>query len=493
MFKLFMCIFIFHYSSQSGFQKDLNVNIPFPPILNIRDGIPTGHLRPLGWQSRAEAPVAEEPVVIEPETFWNKYIEKSRPVVLRGLVLGSEASEQWTDSYLDKKYGHLDIKLAERKQNFKSYKEKTQFKLSNFLKGYRIEDWYLNGIMPEEMQREAPISRMLNCGPFTTFCSLKDKNYEIIIEKLVKNFNKTWNMDIPKIAQLVEPYLWLSAGETSSLIHSHPEHNLHCVLDGRKDFILIPSEQFSSQKNPSKHDKKKASWRKELDLFESYNGSNEWYSKIDVDKINAYKYKILNSMKWYYSSIRSGDCIYTPANYLHQVRSHGRSLSSSIYFKTFKLPSKLEEIFGEIKSHLFNSCSKNAPLFESMASVQSHFLWTYTHSERHLKQKDFNENDAKYYLHYLVKNHSLLYENFENFYEEITGELKNRLSELKPLIRQALSLTARDIWNELADENILSLDQIYDLSDSKLEKLTKILGLAANFHDLDYFLVNDEL
>nr|QDG00791.1 jmjC domain-containing protein 5 [Brachionus koreanus] len=493
MLQLFIYILFFSYTSQSSFQKDLNVNIPFPPILDKRDGIPTGHLRPLGWQSRAEAPVVEEPVIIESETFWNKYVEINKPVIFRGLVLGSEATEQWTDTYLERYYGHLDIKLAERKQNFINFKEKIQMKLSDFLKGYRTEDWYLNGIMPEQMLVEAPIPRLLSCGPYTTYYTQKDNSYQIIKDKLEKKFNINWNRDIPKIAQLVEPYIWLSAGETSSLLHSHPEHNLHCVLDGRKDFILIPSEQFLSQKNSLKHEKKNTDWRVKLDLFESYDGSNEWYSKIDVDKINAYKYKYLNSMKWYYSSVRTGDCIYIPANFLHQVRSHGRSLSSSIYFKTLKLPSQLADIFNDLKSHLFNGCSHDAPLFEPMASIKSNFLWTYTHSERHLKQKIFNANDARSYLHYLIKNESLLFENFENFYYEITSEIKEKLSELKPLIREAFNLTAKEIWDELTHEKSLNLEQIYDLDDSKLDRLTKILGLSANFHDSDYFLVNDEL
>ena len=33
--------------------------------------------------------------------------------------------------------------------------------------------------------------------------------------------------------------LWMSSGGTTSVIHSHADHNIHCLLDGRKDFILI--------------------------------------------------------------------------------------------------------------------------------------------------------------------------------------------------------------------------------------------------------------
>ena len=42
--------------------------------------------------------------------------------------------------------------------------------------------------------------------------------------------------------RLVEAELWMSSGGTSSSLHSHNDHNIHCVLDGRKDFILIESK-----------------------------------------------------------------------------------------------------------------------------------------------------------------------------------------------------------------------------------------------------------
>ena len=42
--------------------------------------------------------------------------------------------------------------------------------------------------------------------------------------------------------RLVEAELWMSSGGTSSLLHSHHDHNIHCVVDGRKDFVLIESK-----------------------------------------------------------------------------------------------------------------------------------------------------------------------------------------------------------------------------------------------------------
>lgn len=34
----------------------------------------------------------------------------------------------------------------------------------------------------------------------------------------------------------------MSSGGTASSLHSHAHHQLHCILHGRKDFILIDSQ-----------------------------------------------------------------------------------------------------------------------------------------------------------------------------------------------------------------------------------------------------------
>ena len=36
--------------------------------------------------------------------------------------------------------------------------------------------------------------------------------------------------------------LWMSSGGTASLLHTHADHSLHCVLAGRKDFILVHAQ-----------------------------------------------------------------------------------------------------------------------------------------------------------------------------------------------------------------------------------------------------------
>lgn len=68
-------------------------------------------MRPLGWQNRAEASVKEDQVSLSADKFWDDYVNKSEPLVIRGLVMGSEAIDKWSDIYLNRAYGYLDIKV----------------------------------------------------------------------------------------------------------------------------------------------------------------------------------------------------------------------------------------------------------------------------------------------------------------------------------------------------------------------------------------------
>lgn len=399
---------------------------------------------------------------------------KRKPIVLRGLVFGADAIDKWSDSYLNREYGHLDMKITERKQRYdRTEEKKVQMKLKDFLKSYRSDDFYLKTIVPEEMMKEIPMPQLVNCGVYSQSIT---NNYDTK-NKLLRNDENKSKFVLPKLAQLVEPYLWISAGETSSLIHSHPEHNLHCVLDGRKDFILIATDQFTDK------------WRQKLDFYETFTHSAEWYAKIDVDKVNVFKYKLLSGIIWQYTTLKAGDCVFIPSDYIHQIRSHGRSISNSIYFTDLKHNLEVD-FLSQVKTKLFAQCPLDAPLFEPANMFSDHFIWKYTHSERHLIRKDYDENETKHLLLYLIhSNEKLLYfERFDHFFTEITHELKENIQFFQVKAQELLQLNSTDLWQDFfvdsTVEQTLQRINIYNLKQiPNLHRFMQILKLSANFHD----------
>ena len=266
---IFKLVFV-SVQHEVNFPKDLDVNVQFPPASQGQKGTVIGHLRPLGWQNPSSGQVDEESVIIKPEEFWDQYITPKKTVVIRGLLSASHITDLWTDSYLKREYGNLEIKVTKKKNCNDMDNHKVIFK--DFLEKYRHDDLFLKVIMPAVMQKDASIPNILNCGPFTNlYRSSSSMN------------NRT------KLAQLTEPFIWMSVGETSSLIQSYPEHELHCVHEGRKDFILIPTEQFETTKT----------WQKDLGLKETFVNSGEWFSNINVDMVAYFiikKTSIINKL-----------------------------------------------------------------------------------------------------------------------------------------------------------------------------------------------------
>lgn len=224
-----------------------------------------------------------------------------------------------------------------------------------------------------------------------------------------------------------------------------------------------------------------------------------------MDKVNVYKYRLLTDMKWYWSSLRAGDCIFIPSGWLHQIRSYGRGISTSIYFNLLQLEASNKDKLGAIKTEQFGLCDSHAPLFSSIESVAPHFLWTYSHSERHLNRKSFTQpSHAKIYLLYLIRlDKQLPYERFAHFYDQITFEMKQQqVDTYMPVIRDLVALNSSHIWEDFyidqegdIDRSHLTTTQIDKLALKHVDRFMKILSLAANFHEFgnEYKIGRDEL
>jgi hypothetical protein len=56
-----------------------------------------------GWQKNADGPVPEDIATPDPKAFYDKYVVSTSPVVLRGAVTDSPATQQWAKDDILKK------------------------------------------------------------------------------------------------------------------------------------------------------------------------------------------------------------------------------------------------------------------------------------------------------------------------------------------------------------------------------------------------------
>ena len=115
------------------------------------------------------------------------------------------------------------------------------------------------------------------------------------------------------------PLLWLAGRQTQSVVHRDAEDNYHCIVNGRKSFLLWSPE--------SGVDEKEFGW-----------GTGEGYgefAQIDVDEVDLKKFPGWATLPAWQGHLMPGDCIFIPEGWFHYVESaDSRTLSFHVWFRS---------------------------------------------------------------------------------------------------------------------------------------------------------------
>ncbi|XP_078489480.1 uncharacterized protein LOC100176870 [Ciona intestinalis] len=252
-----------------------------PPQLNLSDPRPLGHDLELGMQRPPVGEIAEYFEIPTPRELWDKQVKQYRPAVLRGALNGSPALDKWSDDYLSKNYGDQEVLVEKKYEDRKT--EPKRMPIEGFLQQYKQHNWYVVTILPNVMRKDLRVPKPLMCSTFRE------------------------NMQ--------ELNLWIGTHGTRSMLHFDADNIMHCIVSGRKDWILI---------NPD--DKPK------IDMVMGEPGQGSGFSHLNVDNVDLFENPQLAQVPWEYVSLYAGDCIYLPSQYLHQVRSYNRSVSATYLF-----------------------------------------------------------------------------------------------------------------------------------------------------------------
>jgi len=388
------------------FPKDTSIDFEFPPKFKRSNiaGLPDGHLRPLGWQKPAEGEVTAVDEIPDPVTFWETYVKDKVPLVIRnGVNKSSECFTEWDDKYLKSEYGHIDIDVIQKKPGDRIEPEVMSFK--RFLLRYNLEDWYLVNTIPEEMLHGIPLMNCLMCGTF--------------------------------FEHLQEAEMWMSSGGTSSNLHYDADHNMHCLVDGRKDFIMYDP----------KH--------KEHLRFEDNEHDLTGHSKIDAEMVNMFENPRLAKISWKWTTLEPGDCIFIPAGHLHQVRSYGRSFS----FTTLWTPTQAFNETGcsdlDVSSHI-----------RSLADID--FVWKLYDGKRLINTDKYDDPETlRHHLMSLLREDAKLpRERFYSYFESAQNDL-SREKETTP------HAAFRQLDNK--KKNYLTARNIKDLTEAQLKRVADMI------------------
>ncbi|EDV23857.1 uncharacterized protein TRIADDRAFT_27062 [Trichoplax adhaerens] len=286
------------------------------------DDHPRGHFDRLGSHIDSDGHVEIYDEIPTAQKFWEKHVRHRLPAVFRGAAKNFEAFNLWTDDYLRKNYGDLEVKLeakAEKKNVPIGTKGKGRDTIADFLDSYVKKDSYIVSQLPDPMSPEIGVLPCITCGSF-------------------KN-------------RILEANLWLSSGGTKSLLHKDADNAINCLLNGTKDWLLI-------------HPK----YEKFIPMAKEAKSEVGGFSTINVDKVNIKKYPNFKKVHYNHANLSPGDCLYLPYAYLHQVRSYGsKNMAVSVLLAA-----------GLTHEKTFNNedCeSKDYKVFPKLTEVN--MVWTY--------------------------------------------------------------------------------------------------------------------
>ncbi|CAK0816134.1 unnamed protein product [Prorocentrum cordatum] len=252
-------------------------------------------------------------VLPTPAEFFTEYVRPKdgpfagvgKPVLFRGAAKRMPAYEKWTDEYLREKHGSVRMDQVEtEKAETRTKYPHEDWTLEKFIDNYNTSEIYSTAQTPEGLSDDVYLLPCVNCGGFHS-----------------------------KMATTVT---WFSSGSTRSVIHSDAQQNLHCMFDGRKDWILwSPTSKINSPRMGWVHAEEES---KTNPAFKDAYG--QYVGHIDVDDVDLKKYPGWGKLSWWNLTLQKGDCAYIPPRWFHFVEAPAqRSLSVHVWFdvgKSFK-------------------------------------------------------------------------------------------------------------------------------------------------------------
>ncbi|XP_048584047.1 bifunctional arginine demethylase and lysyl-hydroxylase JMJD6 [Nematostella vectensis] len=225
-----------------------------------------GHKKPFGSHRPPDGRVEELPFMISSEDFYMKYVIKHKPVIFKNVVKHWPAFSKWTDEYLNTTWGNITFKMETKDDDKKNIpKDQT---MSEYLTHYKGKRYLVDEVHPE-MQKDIILPLALRCEEIS--------NYFFV------------------------SFLFMSNGGTSSKIHLDTDENLLSVIRGHKETILV-HPRYSADL-----------YTDDADLL--------GVSDIDPLAVDMIKYPRVKNVRYLLASMDSGDALYIPQMWWHQVVS----------------------------------------------------------------------------------------------------------------------------------------------------------------------------
>lgn len=274
--------------------------------------------------------------ILEPMQFLREYVSKNIPVVIRNGCSHWPAVSKWNAAYFREKIPDKNVVVAITPNGL----------ADGITKNEKGEEYFVT-----------PHETTMTMAQFLDGLDEKRENYIQYIQK--QNSNLT--TDFPELLEDVYAEIpfaseafdklpdavnfWMGDERAITSMHKDPYENIYCVIDGYKDFILIPPTDlpFVPYKRYPQAEFRYTDNKWDIVPVESVNmvkptstdidiAQNDDYIQpsglpwISIDPLspNYFKYPQFKRAHVYSVRLKKGDCLYLPSLWFHHVRqSHG--------------------------------------------------------------------------------------------------------------------------------------------------------------------------
>ena len=133
---------------------------------------PKGHQERLGSHQPPEGNIEELLAMPTASVFYDNYVAKSKPVILKGAAKESDAFKLWTDNYLGENFGDVEVNVDYGKKENRE-RPADVMTLREFLQMYNKTNRYLVDSLPDALQSEFQLPQCILCGGFTERLTVK--------------------------------------------------------------------------------------------------------------------------------------------------------------------------------------------------------------------------------------------------------------------------------------------------------------------------------
>ncbi|KAI5638386.1 cupin-like domain-containing protein [Phthorimaea operculella] len=257
---------------------------------------------------------------LEALEFHRDYVAKNIPVVIKGGCATWPATKKWNTKYFRETIPNKKVTVAITPNGLADGITKT-------------DDGEECFAMPHEME--------MTMSDFLNHLAKKEEKFITYIQRQNSNLTEDFmelfqdvGADIPLASEAFNKdpdavNFWMGDERAVTSMHKDPYENIYCVIDGYKDFILIPPTDLPYVPY-KRYPQKQFRWKEGRWEITPVKGEGdadvEMLPWVCVDPVSP-DYTLYPEFKQahlYHVRLHKGDCLYLPSLWFHHVRqSHG--------------------------------------------------------------------------------------------------------------------------------------------------------------------------